>query len=70
VCSDSAKEGFTLDVGLHIGARAALYSASRAGDGISWLAAGAGEPADPCLHRMGGVGRSYAKWDLGSSRMK
>jgi len=49
VCSDPAKKGFTLDVSLHIGARAALYSASRAGDGIPWPAASAGEPADPWL---------------------
>jgi hypothetical protein len=34
VWSDPAKKGFTLDVGLLVGARAALYSASRAGDGI------------------------------------
>ena len=70
VCSDSAKKGCILDVGLLFGGRVALHSASRAGDGIPRPAARAGEPAYPCLHRMGGVGRSYAKWRLGSSRIK
>jgi hypothetical protein len=70
VASDPPKKGFTIHVGLLFGGRVALHSASRAGDGISWPAAGAGEPANACLHRMGGVGRGYVKWGLGSSRIK
>ena len=34
VCSDAPKEGFTLEVGLLVGGRAALFLAVRAGDGI------------------------------------
>ena len=53
-----------------IGGQLRLILAVRAGDGIPRPAARAGEPANPCLHRMGGVGRGYAKWGLGSSRIK
>ena len=49
VCFDPPKKGFAFDVGLLVGGYAALYSASKAGDGISWPAAWAGEPANACL---------------------
>ena len=67
VCSDPPKKGFTFDACLLVAGWAALSLASRAGDGIPRPASWAGEPANPCLHRMGGVGRGYAKWGLGSS---
>src|SRR3989304_9939507 len=52
VCSDPPNKGFAFDVGLLVGGPVVLDSAVRAGDGIPWPAARAGEPANPCLHRM------------------